>query len=121
MPNRRKSNRAKWMLGTMRRDRGPKQDLSRRLARVLPPPKHLDERAATEWRAVMPAAVSLGTITRADLRAFELLVVTLATETEARDRLRREGMTIKAGSGGRKAHPALKAAETARMQAHRLL
>lgn len=121
MPARRRNSRARRLLGTTKRARPPKRDLAGRLTRAVEPPAHLNERQASEWRALMPAVVALGTISRADLRAFELLCVTLAAETEAREAIQRDGMTIEAGSGGKKAHPALKAAETARMQAKQLL
>ena len=121
MPARRKSKRAKRITGTARLDRQPKRDRADRLTRAVSPPKRLSERAAGEWRALMPAVISLGTISRADLRAFELLAVTLASAAELMETIELEGMTIEAGSGGRKAHPALRAAETARMQAIRLL
>jgi P27 family predicted phage terminase small subunit len=56
-----------------------------------------------------------------DLRGFELLCVTLASETEAREMLQREGLTVPTADGGRKPHPAVRVAETARAQAARLL
>jgi P27 family predicted phage terminase small subunit len=117
----RKSNLLKLMRGTAREDRKPKRDFARRLYRAPLPPSHLSARAASEWRGLARAAVSLGTLTGADLRAFELLAVTLATESEARDVLAREGLTVPTAGGGRKAHPGLRTAETARAQAATLL
>lgn len=67
------------------------------------------------------AAVGIGTLTQADLRAFELLAVTLAAEAEAREVIQREGLTVLTADGGRKPHPAVRIAETARAQAARLL
>lgn len=96
--------------------------MSRRpLKRAPPPPAHLSDRAAAEWRRLARVCVDLWTLTTADLRAFELLCNTLAMESEAREALAREGLTLAAGSGGRKAHPAVKVAESARNQAARLL
>jgi P27 family predicted phage terminase small subunit len=117
----RKSNLSKQLRATHRADRQPKRDLAARLIRAAPPPRDMTDRAKREWRALMPAVLSIGTMSRADLRAFALLATTLAAEAEAREAVEHDGMTILAGSGGRKAHPALKSAEVARMQAMRLL
>jgi P27 family predicted phage terminase small subunit len=92
-----------------------------RLDELPDPPGHLSELAAAEWWRVGAVAVEVGTLTRADLRGLELLAETLATEREARELLAREGTTIEAGSGGRKAHPAVGMMAQARAQAHRLL
>jgi P27 family predicted phage terminase small subunit len=117
----RKSNLAKRLSGSARRDRLPKRDLAARLIRAVPPPRGMSDRAKLEWRALMPAVLAIGTMSKADLRAFALLATTLAAESEAREAIERDGMVVVGGSGGRKSHPALKAAETARMQAMRLL
>jgi phage terminase small subunit len=55
------------------------------------PPARLSARAAAEWRHLVPAATALGTLAEADLRAFELLAETLATEAEMRAVVEREG------------------------------
>jgi P27 family predicted phage terminase small subunit len=70
---------------------------------------------------VARAALGVGTLTAADLRALEILAVTLAAEAEARDAISLEGLTIRTADGGRKPHPAVRIAETARAQAARLL
>jgi P27 family predicted phage terminase small subunit len=121
MPARRISPALKTLRGTAREDRRPKRDFAARLARAPSPPVCLSELAAREWRGLAPAAAALGTLTAADLRAFELLAVTLATEAEAREVLQREGLTVSTADGGRKGHPAIKTIETARAQAARLL
>jgi len=117
----RKSNLYKLIGGTTREDRRPKRDFAARLSRAPLPPARLSDRAAAEWRQLAPAVVALGTLTQADLRAFELLAVTLGTEMEAREVLQHEGMTVPTADGGRKPHPAVRVAETARAQAARLL
>jgi P27 family predicted phage terminase small subunit len=56
-----------------------------------------------------------------DLRSFQLLCETLAHERELRELLTKEGLLIPGADGNQKAHPALKALETCRAQAHRML
>jgi P27 family predicted phage terminase small subunit len=121
MPAHRKSSTSKHVTRTTRRDRQPRRDFARRLNRAPVPPESLSQGAKAEWERLAPAAVGIGALTAADLRAFELLCVTLATEAEARAVIDREGLTIVAGTGGRKAHPAVRLAETARAQAAQLL
>lgn len=121
MPPPRKPHRLKLLTGTARPDRQPKQDPATRLLEAPPPPAHLSKRAAAEWRRVGPAVVAIGTLSGADLRAFELLAQTLATESEARELLDRDGMTTATADGGMKPHPALRTMETARTQARALL
>ncbi len=65
--------------------------------------------------------VGIGTLTGADLRAFEMLAETLATATDAAETLARDGMTCGTADGGLKTHPAVKVLETARSQAKALL
>lgn len=121
MPAHRKSSISKRLTRTARRDRQPRREFAQRLNRAPMPPQSLSEGAKAEWKRLAPAAVGIGSLTAADLRAFELLCVTLATEAEARAVIDREGLTVVAGSGGRKAHPAVRLAETARAQAAQLL
>ena len=121
MPARRSAT-AKLLAGTARRDRQPKPtDPAAKLTEAPPPPDHLSEHARSEWMKLAPAAVGLGTLTGADLRGFELLCDTLAVEAEARATLAREGYTTPTAGGGQKPHPAVRIAEAARNQAHRLL
>ena len=91
------------------------------LTRAPPAPKTLSPRAAALWRRLLPICVELRTIRRSDLVAFELLVVALATEQDAREALNRDGMTVATAAGGIKSHPCLKVAERARAQALGLL
>src|SRR3954447_15334626 len=81
----------------------------------------MSEAAAREWWAIGPIAVSLGTVTGADLPALGLLARLLAAEREAAAALEEDGLTIKSGAGVIKAHPALVVLGQARAQAHRLL
>jgi len=117
----RKAAHLKAIAGTARPDRGAKADPAARLVEAPKPPAHLSERAAVEWHRLAPAAVGLGTLSAADLRAFELLAETLATAEEARLTVAAEGYSTGTADGGRKPHPAVRVMETARAQAARLL
>lgn len=85
------------------------------------PPAWLSKRARVEWRRLAPIAFNLGSLKFAHFRAFGLLCETLAQAEEARRTIERDGMTVAAGSGGRKAHPALRVLATAQAQAARLM
>ena len=85
------------------------------------PSESLSDGAVTEWEWLAPVLVSMELLTFADLRTLALLCETLATATALEDTIRREGFTIAAATGGHKAHPALKALETTRNAAHRML
>ncbi|WP_175998501.1 P27 family phage terminase small subunit [Burkholderia stabilis] len=113
----RKSNTIKALSGTLRADR-LKGIAAEQLDEAPPPPDGLSYRAATEWTRVAPLVMSLGLLIASDLRALELLTETLATEAQLRQTLDREELTIAAGTGGSKVHPALR---DARAQAARLL
>jgi P27 family predicted phage terminase small subunit len=91
------------------------------LAEAPAPPAHLSARAAAEWRRLAPAAAALGTLAEADLRAFEPLAETLATEAEARAVVEGEGHAVPTAGGGQKPRPEVRVMETARVQAARLL
>jgi P27 family predicted phage terminase small subunit len=114
---RRRTNLAKLRTNTLRKGRGPKADMAARLFRAVPPPANMSERAKAEWKRLMPVVIALGTMSRCDLRAFQLLCETLATATEAAELVAKQGMTIPTGSGGRKAHPALRVLADARRHA----
>ncbi|HDR9189141.1 TPA: phage terminase small subunit P27 family [Burkholderia cepacia] len=115
-----KSNAAKALSGTLRADR-LKGVAADQLTVAPPSPDGMSSRAAAEWDRVAPLVVSLGLLSASDLRALELLAETLATEAQLRETLDREGLTIATGTGGSKAHPALRALSDARAQASRLL
>src|ERR1700730_7455142 len=99
----RKSEQINVSQGTKRRDRQVKPEISERLKHPPAAPKHLSPRARVHWRRVAVAAVGIGTLTRADLSALELLSVTLATEEEAREVIAKDGMMIKTEASGGKA------------------
>ncbi len=120
MPSR-SSAQTKRLRGTLRDDRKPKLDVAARLRTAPPAPKHLSPRAKEEWRRVAPAVIGLGTLTTADLRAFELLAQTLATATEATELLAVSGLSCATADGGLKPHPCVRILETARTQAKALL
>jgi P27 family predicted phage terminase small subunit len=117
----RTSARVKALRGTYRLDRAPKKTAAERLARVPPAPAALAAGAVAEWRELAGVLVSLGVLTRADLRLLALLCSVLASEKELRDLLQKEGCLIAGADQNMKAHPALKALETCRAQAHRML
>lgn len=96
-------------------------DPAARLRRPPKPPRTISEHVAIEWRRLAPIAQRLGTLTQADLRAFELLAETLATEKLARRQIEADGMSTATGDGGLKPHPSVRVMETARNQAARLL
>jgi P27 family predicted phage terminase small subunit len=77
--------------------------------------------AVAEWGALAPVLVDLELLTRADLRTLELCCETLATATALETTIRAEGFTIAAATGGQKSHPCLKALETTRNAALRML
>ena len=111
----------KIVSGTYRRDRSTPKTTLARLERMPTAPKHLSDETRKQWRRLAPAAKEAGTMTASDVIAFELLCRTLATAIEAEQIIADEGATIAAGSGGRKAHPALAMMATARAQATALL
>lgn len=121
MPNYPKSTTHKTLRGTYRDDRTKRINPETIPESCPEPPETLSQGALVEWLALAPTAWEQGTLVDADLRAFSLLCEVLATETSARELIVQEGTTIDAGSGGKKAHPALKQMETARSQATRLL
>lgn len=107
--------------GTMRGGRTTPATAANALAAMPPPPEHLPDAASREWKRLAPIVAELGTVSAADLRAFELLCSTLATASDAEAAVRAEGMTMPTGGGGVRSHPAVKVMETARAQAARLL
>ncbi|MGC1412833.1 MAG: P27 family phage terminase small subunit [Acetobacteraceae bacterium] len=120
MPRQRKPQGVKELAANDRPDRRVSVPAGR-LDVAPDPPANLSKSAATEWRELAPQAVWLGTLAGSDLRAFALLCETLATEGAARAILAVQGMTVRAGDGGCKSHPASRTLEAARSQAARLL
>jgi P27 family predicted phage terminase small subunit len=99
----------------------PNNPAAARLRKCPPPPARLSKYAREEWSRLAPVAHRLGTLTEADLRGFELLVETLATERTARETVGADGLTVPTADGGSKSHPAVRCMETARNQAARML
>lgn len=86
-----------------------------------PPPESLSDVARREWEFLAPVVVELQTCCRADLRAFQQLCETLASQTELQEIVNTEGQLLKTGTGSYKSNPAVRSLETARNQSHRLL
>jgi P27 family predicted phage terminase small subunit len=120
MPARKSAGR-KSASGTLRHHRDPKSEQAPRLEEPPHPPAHLSDGAKREWRALAPAAWTIGTLTVADLVAFALLAETLATAEAARQTVAAEGFSVSTGDSGQKAHPAVGAMAAARGQARQLL
>jgi phage terminase small subunit len=91
--------REKKLRGTVRKDRMLKPTALDRLRTAPQAPAHLSERARVEWKALARVCVELGVLTSADLRALELLAEILATESELREIMKTDGLTIP-GAGG---------------------
>ncbi len=120
MPKPAKPIAEKRLKGTYRPSRAQTIDKADQLPTCPEPPATASEGAATEWRVVAPLAHALGTLTATDMRAFELLCEALATEHAARKRVDLDGLLITT-TQGMKPHPAIKAMETSRHQAIKLL
>ena len=86
-----------------------------------PPPEALSECACTFWKVLAAETVAMSVLTTADLTALALLCETQATASELEQTIREEGFTVSTGTGGKKAHPALKSLESTRNCAARLL
>lgn len=118
MSNPRVPNELKELRGTERADRQkPALAGDRLTVPVLPAPDTASRGANEEWDDLIPLLVELGTICRADLRAFEQLCETLATQTAPQAVIETEGVLPKTGTGSFKTNPAMRSLETARNQA----
>ena len=109
--------------GTSRPDRDRVRELTSldRLESAPPPPPYLSDEARPEWILLAEIAVQMGTLTMTDLRSMALLCEQLALETQLRQTLRREGLLVNAVGNGQKAHPAIRALESTRAQAMKLM
>ena len=92
-----------------------------RLEEIPPAPDTLSNGAKQQWDAIVPIIFDLRTARPADLPAIEMLCEIKADIRALEEAIRNEGFTIEAGSGGRKAHPAMKSLQAARSQAKVLL
>ena len=120
MPNPRKPEALKRLSGTYRPDRDNQSPAGDRLTESPEAPDTMSLGAKQEWKALSPVLVSLGTICKADLRAFEQLCETLATQTALQAVIESEGVLLKTGTGSYKTNPAMRSLETARNQAKAL-
>ncbi len=84
-------------------------------------PAGLSDGARKHWDDLMPVIFELGTARPADIPALVLLVEMRADLDALQDTIRKEGITTQAGSGGKKAHPAMRSLEVARRQVLSLL
>ena len=116
MANPPRAQNLKILQGTDRKDRRKRLKSHQEPSRCPPVPLTLSEAAKAEWKALAPVAYRLGTLTRADVRAFCLLCECLATEHEARAIVAAEGLTV-----GTQTHPASRILATARQQSANLL
>lgn len=91
------------------------------LTEAPPPPDGMSVRACVAWEVLAAETVSLGVLTSADLPMLTLLAETQATAVELEATIQEEGFTVSTAAGGKKAHPALKALESTRNAAGRLL
>ena len=120
MPNYRKSNEAKHLSNTWRKDRDVPVTVGDRLTEPPEPPETLSQGARAEWIVQAPVLVGLGTLCEGDLRAFAQLCETLATANALQAVIADEGILLKMGNGSYKTNPAQKSLEVARNQAARL-
>ena len=120
MPNPKRSTQLKKLSGTYRPDRERPKGAGDRLTETPEPPDSLSYGARKEWEALAPVLVEMGTVCRADLRAFEQLTETLATQVALQAIISSEGVLIKTGTGSHKTNPAMRSLETARNQAARM-
>ena len=86
-----------------------------------PPPGHLDEDAAQEWRRVAAAAVAFGCLRACDLPALALLAETLGLARAAQRALLAEGFVTATAAGNPKGNPAARVLAEARQHAAQML
>ena len=120
MANPRKPEALKHLSGTYRADRDNQPPAGERLREAPEAPATLSIGAKQEWDDLAPVLVELGTLCRADLRAFKQLCETLATQTSLLAVIEAEGVLLKTGTGSFKTNPAMRSLETARNQAKML-
>ncbi len=84
-------------------------------------PAELSDGARKHWDNIMPIIFELGTARPADIHALVLLCEMRVDLDALQGTIRQEGITTVAGSGGKKAHPALRSLEATRRQVENLL
>lgn len=87
-----------------------------RLEEIPPPPEKLSTGAREHWLELLPIIFELGTARVCDIPALVLLCEARADLDALQSAIRSEGISTAAGSGGRKANPALRSLEVARRQ-----
>lgn len=87
-----------------------------RLEEIPPPPETLSPAAAAHWLELLPIIFELRTARVCDIPALILMVEARADLDSLQSAIRSEGITTEAGSGGKKAHPALRSLEATRRQ-----
>jgi len=87
-----------------------------RLEEIPPPPETLSPGAREHWLELLPLVFELGTARVCDIPALILMVEARADLDSLQSAIRSEGITTTAGSGGKKAHPALRSLEATRRQ-----
>jgi P27 family predicted phage terminase small subunit len=117
----RKSQTAKELSGTTRRDRSIKPIPAGAPLDVLKPPRDLGREAKREWRELAPRVASLGLLTVTTVQSFRLLCETLGTCREMQDILARDGMVSENAKGARAIRPETRILQIARAQARALL
>jgi P27 family predicted phage terminase small subunit len=92
-----------------------------RLEEIPPPPESLSPGAVAHWLELLPIIFELGTARVCDIPALILLCEARADLDALQSAIRSEGITTEAGSGGRKANPALRSLEVALRQVETML
>jgi P27 family predicted phage terminase small subunit len=87
-----------------------------RLEEIPEAPDGLSPGACEHWLELLPIIFELGTARVCDIPALVLMCEARADLDALQSAIRSEGITTEAGSGGRKANPALRSLEVARRQ-----
>jgi len=92
-----------------------------RLESIPEAPDGLSAGALKYWGELIPLVFELRTARNCDIPALILLVEARADLDALQSAIRSEGITTEAGSGGKKAHPALRSLEATRRQVETML
>ncbi len=92
-----------------------------RLEEIPPPPENLSAAAREHWLELIPVIFELRTARPADIPALVLLVEMRADLDALQSAIESDGITTEAGSGGKKAHPALRSLEATRRQVESMM
>ena len=99
----------------------PQDHPAYRLREIPDPPDTLSAGGRKEWTTLAKQIYELRTARPADVRLLEVLCELLSDISVLQETIRADGLTIEAGSGGRKGHPGLASLEKARRHAQNLL